>query len=124
MLLTNNTNGNYTMRQLKLPLEIEKWIDISDPVYTFCEVMDHIDLSRYFVEKGYKTDHDATFMRLKRDYMGNDQLLPAYSIPKDADLLRNRKVNTKKRQNRHLPELAFLILGTYFTAPKNQAIFR
>ena len=31
--------------------------------------------------------------------------------------LRNRKVNTKKRQNRHLPELAFLILGTYFTAP-------
>ena len=38
-------------------------------------------------------------------------------IPKDADLLRNRKVNTKKRQNRHLPELAFLILGTYFTAP-------
>ena len=43
------------MRQLKLPLEIEKLIDISDPVYTFCEVMDHIDLSRYFVEKGYKT---------------------------------------------------------------------
>ena len=55
MLLNKNTNGNYTMRQLKLPLEIEKLIDISDPVYTFCEVMDHIDLSRYFVEKGYKT---------------------------------------------------------------------
>lgn len=42
-----------------------------------------------------------------------------FFIPKDADLLRNRKVNTKKRQNRHLPELAFLILGTYFTAPFN-----
>ncbi|MDO4468187.1 MAG: transposase [Bacillota bacterium] len=55
MRLTSNTNGNYTARQLKLPLEIEKLIDISDPVYTFCEVMDHIDLSRYFVEKGYKT---------------------------------------------------------------------
>ena len=27
-----------------------------------------------------KTDHDATFMRMKRDYMGNDQLLPAYNI--------------------------------------------
>jgi hypothetical protein len=40
-----------------------------------------------------------------------------FFIPKDAYLLRNRKVNTKKRQNRHLPELAFLILGTYFTAP-------
>lgn len=56
MLLINKPNGNYTARQLKLPLEIEKLIDISDPVYTFCEVMDHIDLSGYFVEeKGYKT---------------------------------------------------------------------
>lgn len=36
-------------------MEIEKLIDVSDPVYTFCEVMDHIDLSRCFVEKGYKT---------------------------------------------------------------------
>lgn len=27
-----------------------------------------------------KTDHDATFMRMKRDHMGNDQLLPAYNI--------------------------------------------
>ena len=46
-----------------------------------------------------------------------------FFIPKDADLLRNRKVNTKKRQNRHLPELAFLILGTYFTAPFGGGIF-
>lgn len=36
MLLTDYTNGNYTMRQLKLPLEIAKLIDISNPVYTFC----------------------------------------------------------------------------------------
>lgn len=55
MRLINNTNGNYTTRQLKLPLEIEKLIDMADPVYTFCEVMDHIDPSRYFVEKDYKT---------------------------------------------------------------------
>ena len=57
MRLTNyKSNANYTTRQLKLPLEIEKLIDISDPVYTFCDVMDHIDLSKYFVEaKGYKT---------------------------------------------------------------------
>ena len=27
-----------------------------------------------------KTDHDATFMRVKRDYMRNDQLLPAYNL--------------------------------------------
>lgn len=35
-------------------MEIEKLIDLADPVYTFCEVMDHVDLSRYFVEKDYK----------------------------------------------------------------------
>ena len=56
MQLTYKTNDNYTPRQLKLPLEIEKIIDISDPVYTFCDVMNHIDLSKYFVDlKGYKT---------------------------------------------------------------------
>ena len=55
MRLTNITNNNYTPRQLKLPLEMEKLIDITDPVYTFCEVMEHVDLSRYFVVKGYKT---------------------------------------------------------------------
>ena len=27
-----------------------------------------------------KTDPSATFMRIKKDYMGNDQLLPAYNI--------------------------------------------
>ena len=55
MPINQKTNNNCTARQLKLPLEIEKIIDISDPVYTFCDVMDHIDLSKYFVEKGYKT---------------------------------------------------------------------
>lgn len=55
MQKTKNTIINYTVRQLKLPLEIEKIINISDPVYTFCEVLDHIDLSQYFVVKEYKT---------------------------------------------------------------------
>lgn len=27
-----------------------------------------------------KTDTDATFMRVKKDYMGNDQLIPAYNV--------------------------------------------
>lgn len=56
MLINNSTNSNYITRQLKLPLEIEKLIDIADPVYTFCEVMDHIDLTPFFVDdKDYKT---------------------------------------------------------------------
>lgn len=45
-LMKNNiTNKTYSSTyQLKLPLEISKIIEISDPVYTFCEVMDCIDL--------------------------------------------------------------------------------
>ena len=55
MTKTNTTSTNFIIKQLKLPLEIEKIINISDPVYTFCDVMDHIDLKSYFVEKGCKT---------------------------------------------------------------------
>ena len=56
MLLINKPNGNYTARQLKLPLEIEKLINISDPVYTFCEVMNHGFCSLREIEKLCRTD--------------------------------------------------------------------
>lgn len=55
MLLTNNTNGNYNPRQLKLPLEIEKIIDISDPVYSFSEIVDSIDFTSHFAVEERKT---------------------------------------------------------------------
>ena len=45
----NITKTYNTPYQLKLPLEIEKIIEISDPVYTFCEVLNQIDLKRYLV---------------------------------------------------------------------------
>lgn len=40
-----------TPYQLKLPLEISKIIEISDPVYTFSEVLEHIDLNKYIAVK-------------------------------------------------------------------------
>lgn len=49
-----NQQINYTPYQLKLPLEIEKIIEISDPVYTFSEVMEHIDLRKYLAVKESK----------------------------------------------------------------------
>ena len=51
----NITREYNTPYQLKLPLEIEKIIEISDPVYTFCEVLEHIDLKRYLAAKESRT---------------------------------------------------------------------
>ena len=51
----NTTEVYCTPIQLKLPVDLEKIIKINDPVYSFSEVMDHIDLKRYFVEKEHET---------------------------------------------------------------------
>lgn len=40
----------------------------------------HIQISGEERNSYSKTDHGATFMRIKKDYMGNDQLLPAYNV--------------------------------------------
>lgn len=48
------TELNYTPIQLKLPVDMERIIEINDSVYTFNEVVSHIDLKKYFVEKDYK----------------------------------------------------------------------
>ncbi len=52
---TTNHRWYFTPYQVKLPVEIEKIIEIDDPVYTFSEVMDHIDLSKHLVEEGHGT---------------------------------------------------------------------
>ena len=44
-----------TTYQLKLPVEISTIIEVTDPVYTFCEVMDCIDLKKYLAVKESKT---------------------------------------------------------------------
>ncbi|MBO6130281.1 MAG: transposase, partial [Pseudobutyrivibrio sp.] len=45
------TELNIKPKQLKLPLEIETLIPVSDIVYSFCEIVDSIDLSQYVVTK-------------------------------------------------------------------------
>ncbi len=39
------TETYYTSIQLKLPVDMERIIEVNDPVYTFHEVMDHTDLA-------------------------------------------------------------------------------
>lgn len=43
------------MYQLKLPLQISTIIETTDPVYSFCEVMDSIDLKKYLAAPKSKT---------------------------------------------------------------------
>lgn len=44
------------------------------------EYLEKIDICGPDRNSYSKTDKDATFMRMKADYMGNDQLLPAYNV--------------------------------------------
>ena len=46
---TQNPQEHCTAYQLKLPAEI------SDPVYSFCEVMDHIELKKYLTVEERRT---------------------------------------------------------------------
>ena len=46
----NTTAGYYAAYQLKLQVDIEKVIEISDPIYAFCDVLKHIDL-KYLADK-------------------------------------------------------------------------
>ena len=51
---TINHNNHYTPIQMKNPVDSEKIIEISDPIYTFNEIMEQIELYKYFAEKGRK----------------------------------------------------------------------
>ena len=50
--------------QLKLPVDLERIIKINDPVYSFSEVMAHIDLQKYFVEQ---KEHETGRPRYDRE---------------------------------------------------------
>ncbi len=49
--MKNISQEYFNTYQLKMPLEISKIIEISDPVYTFSEVLNHIDLKKYLAEE-------------------------------------------------------------------------
>ncbi|MDD6483989.1 MAG: hypothetical protein PUF72_05370 [Clostridiales bacterium] len=47
-----NTEKYYTPIQMEFQVGFEKIIEISDPIYTFNEIVNQIDLRKYFVGKG------------------------------------------------------------------------
>ena len=55
----------------------EKLVEYTERLKSYAERINNCGEKRNSYSK---TDKGATFMRVKRDYMGNDQLLPAYNI--------------------------------------------
>ena len=51
----NYTESNSTIIQMKLPVDMERIIKINDPVYSFSEVVAHMDLYRYFATEDRRT---------------------------------------------------------------------
>ena len=74
------------------------------------EYIERIDICGPDRNSYSKTDKSATFMRIKTDYMGNDQLLPAYNVQigvadeeKKADeQLLKQKITTYAHQNGYM----------------------
>lgn len=47
---TNINHGeHYTPIQMKFPVDLERIIEIFDPIYTFNEIMSKLGLKKYFV---------------------------------------------------------------------------
>lgn len=57
--------------------QYEKLLEYTSKLEEYIEKIDICGPNRNSYSK---TDNSATFMRIKKDYMGNDQLLPAYNI--------------------------------------------
>ena len=52
---SKNTERYFTPIQLKLPVDMERIIKISDPVYSFNEIVAHMDLNRYSASEERRT---------------------------------------------------------------------
>ena len=113
----NHTNSYYKPKQLKLPLEIEKIIDISDPVYSFCEIVNCVDLNSYFAKEGCKTD-------IRYMYLLDDMKAPTFAtigifIRKDLiDTIENIFIEINKKINKE----ELMLLGIKFETRTEYAI--
>lgn len=64
-------------RKTSIQKHYEKLVEYLDKLKKYAH---HIKICGDMRNSYSKTDYDATFMRNKRDYMGNDQLLPCYNV--------------------------------------------
>lgn len=77
----DEANLNYVYGKGKRKTIFQRYHDKFNHYYS--KLQDYavkIDLCGDFRNSYSKTDIDATFMRVKKDYMGNDSLIPAYNL--------------------------------------------
>ena len=75
--LPDDYNEQLNIHKSKAKVSDEKLAEYTERLKKYA---DHIRICGEVRNSYSKTDHDATFMRMKKDYMGNDQLLPGYNI--------------------------------------------
>ena len=79
--ITGVKTENFVHGKGKRKTEIQRiWEQLSEFQKRLKQYCDRISICGEKRGSYSKSDHSATFMRVKRDYMGNDQLLPAYNI--------------------------------------------
>lgn len=68
-----------------------------------------------------KTDHDATFMRMKEDHLGNGQLRPAYNVQlaTEGHFLTGYTLTQSAGDTTALPEHVGKMIETYGTEPES-----
>ena len=54
LMKNTTTKSYYTPKQLRMPLDVEILIDVEDMVYSFSEIVDSIDLTKYLAKKDNK----------------------------------------------------------------------
>ena len=74
------TSGFVNGRGHRKSTEQKQYEELSEYLKRLKKYAEQIEVCGESRNSYSKTDAGATFMRLKRDYMGNDQLLPAYNM--------------------------------------------
>ena len=106
------TEKYITPIQLKMPVDMERIIEISDPVYTFNEVMEHIDLNKYIAEEkdGYMLcPNGKRFNYLRTEPVKGNQFgrTEEYYRCEDCDGCPHRASCHRSSQNRTYRNLKF-----------------